>query len=84
MDIEVHASGACVYDYLEVAYGSYTWKFCGKRENLQLRSDGKSMRIKFHTDNLGTAKGFIAKWEEEEGIFIHLSFSTQHHFLLFS
>ena len=22
------------------------------------------MRIKFHTDNLGTAKGFIAKWEE--------------------
>ena len=67
MDIEEHSTGACIYDFLEVAYGSYTWRYCGKRENLQLRSDGKSMRIKFHTDNLGTANGFVARWEVEKG-----------------
>ena len=68
MDIESHASGACIYDYLQISFLEFSWKFCGQSNPGQFRGNpGAPFRITFHTDNLGTAPGFFAKWKEVEG-----------------
>ena len=66
-DLEAHESGACVYDYLEISYGSFSWKYCGDKVPQPFLSSGSSMRVKFHTDNIGAKTGFLLKWEELEG-----------------
>ena len=68
MNIESHSSGACVFDYLQISFQEFSWKFCGQSNPGQFRGNpGAPFRITFHTDNLGTAPGFFAKWTEVEG-----------------
>ena len=54
----------CVYDYVEVSYGSYSEKFCGDTVPEVITSCGSSMVIKFHSDGATTGAGFRAEWEE--------------------
>ena len=56
-----------MYDYLEISFGSFTWKYCGDQVPQPLISSGPSMKIKFHSDNIGSKTGFLFKWEELEG-----------------
>ena len=56
-----------MYDYLEISFGSYTWKYCGDKLPQPLISSGRSMRVSFHSDNIGAKTGFLLKWEELEG-----------------
>ena len=64
--------GGCVYDYLEISFDDYSWKYCGNGSNSFIPdhfiSSGSSMTIKFHSDRLGTKPGFFARWEEIQGI----------------
>ena len=59
-----------MYDYLEISYGSFSWKYCGDQVPPLLISSGKSMRVKFHSDNIGAKTGFLLKWEELEGNYL--------------
>ena len=55
----------CVYDYVEVSYGSHSDKFCGDRVPEAIISCGSSsMVIKFHSGSDITRAGFRAVWEE--------------------
>ena len=65
--IEAHESGACIFDYLEVSYNSYSWKYCGHNTPGPIISSGGSMKVTFHSDLLEADTGFIARWEEVEG-----------------
>ena len=65
-NIESHSYGACIYDFLEITFDSFSWKYCGSIIPGPFTSTG-TMVVKFHTDRLGTAQGFIAKWEEVQG-----------------
>ena len=56
-----------MYDYLEISYGSFSWKYCGDKVPPPLISSGTSMRVKFHSDNIGAKTGFLFKWEKLEG-----------------
>ena len=68
MDIESHPTGACVYDYVEVDQGTFTWRFCGSILPLEsVISSGPAMTLRFHSDYTGTKPGFLAKWEEIKG-----------------
>ena len=67
LDLEAHESGACVYDYLEIFFNSFSWKYCGDKIPPPFISSGTSMRVKFHSDNIGAKTGFLFKWEELEG-----------------
>ena len=58
-----------MYDYLEISYGSFSWKYCGDQVPPPIISSGLSMRVKFHSDNIGAKTGFLFKWEELEGDF---------------
>ena len=70
--IEAHESGACIFDYLEVSYNSYSWKYCGQDTPGPIISSGGSMKVTFHSDLLEADTGFIARWEELEGELICL------------
>ena len=63
-EIEAHNSGACIYDYVEISCESFIWKYCGKNIPGPFISSGTSMNIKFHSDLLGSGRGFLAKWTE--------------------
>ena len=68
IDIESHATGACVYDYIEVDQGTFTWRFCGSIVPPEpVISVGPSMTLRFQSDHIGTKTGFLAKWEEISG-----------------
>ena len=68
MDIESHPTGACVYDYVEVDQGTFTWRFCGSIiPSESVISSGPAMTLRFHSDYTGTKPGFLAKWEEVKG-----------------
>ena len=54
----------CIYDYVEVFYGSYNEKFCGDTVPEVITSCGSSITIKFHSDGYVTRTGFRAEWEE--------------------
>ena len=55
----------CVYDYVEVSYGSHSDKFCGDRVPEAIISCGSSsMVIKFHSGSDITRAGFRAVWEQ--------------------
>ena len=58
-----------MYDYLEITYGSFSWKYCGEKAPPPFISSGTSMTVRFHTDNLGARSGFFLRWEELEGAF---------------
>ena len=62
--LEAHESGACIYDYVEVSFDSFSWKFCGRNAPGPFLTSGPSMTVRFHSDNLGAETGFLAKWEE--------------------
>ena len=66
-NIEAHRSGACLFDFLEVDFGTFSWRFCGTEIPPPITSSGPSMRVKFHSDSRTTAPGFLAKWEEVNG-----------------
>ena len=65
--MEEHESGACIYDYVDVSFDSFSWKYCGHNISKTLVSSGTSMTVRFHSDNLGAETGFLAKWEEVAG-----------------
>ena len=55
----------CVYDYVEVSYGSHSEKLCGDIVPETITScGGRSMVIKFHSNSRTTGAGFRAAWEE--------------------
>ena len=55
----------CVYDYVEVSYGSHSEKFCGDIVPETITScGGSSIVIKFHSDSDITGAGFRAQWLE--------------------
>ena len=58
--------GACIYDYIEISYEGFSWKYCGDGSNIQkpFISSGSTMTIKFHSDSDVSGTGFFAKWEE--------------------
>ena len=70
LDLEAHESGACVYDYLEIFFNSFSWKYCGDKAPPPFISSGTSMRVKFHSDNIGAKTGFLLKWKELEGNYL--------------
>ena len=65
--IEAHTSGACLFDFLEIDFGTFSWRYCGNDIPPPITSSGPSMRVKFHSDARITAPGFLAKWEEVNG-----------------
>ena len=66
-NLEAHESGACIYDYVEVSFDSFSWKFCGRNGPGPFLTTGTNMTVRFHSDNLGAETGFLAKWEEING-----------------
>ena len=54
----------CLYDYVEVSYGSYSERFCGDTVPEVITSCGSSVVIKFYSDRYITGAGFRAEWEE--------------------
>ena len=64
---------ACIYDYIEISFGDFQWKYCGNGSTVFIPdhfiSSGSSMTIKFHSDRLGTKPGFFATWEEVQGMY---------------
>ena len=58
--------GACIYDYIEISYEGFSWKYCGDGSNIQkpFISSGSTMTIKFHSDSDVSGTGFFATWEE--------------------
>ena len=66
-NIEAHTSGACLFDFLEIDFGTFSWRYCGNEIPPPITSSGPSMRVKFHSDARITAPGFLAKWEEVNG-----------------
>ena len=80
IDIESHVYGGCVYDYLEISFDDYSWKYCGNGSNSFIPdhfiSSGSSMTIKFHSDRLGTKPGFFARWEEIKGMYSKIIYNV--------
>ena len=66
-NIEAHSTGGCVFDFLEISFGTFSWRYCGTEIPPPITSSGPSMRVKFHSDSRITAPGFLAKWEEVNG-----------------
>ena len=67
-NLESHPSGACVFDYLEISYSSFSWRYCGSSIPGPITSSGPSLTVRFHTDTRITSSGFLAKWEEVNGM----------------
>ena len=59
-DIEDHAS--CIYDYVEVSYGSYSERFCGTSIPGPFTSTGRTLTVRIHTDDSVVKGGFSAVW----------------------
>ena len=59
-DIEDHAS--CIYDYVEVSYGSYSERFCGTSIPGPFTSTGRTLTVRIHTDGTVVGRGFSAVW----------------------
>ena len=77
LDIEYfELFGACVYDYLEISYEGFSWKYCGDGSSIQepFISSGPTMTIKFHSDFDVSKTGFFATWEEINGKPFTISF----------
>ena len=56
-----------MFDFLEISFGTFSWRFCGTEIPPPITSSGPSMRVKFHSDSRTTASGFLAKWVEVNG-----------------
>ena len=71
-DIEEYDSRLtdCVYDWVEVYYGSYSEKFCGSSIPGPFTSTGPTMRVKMHTDGSVTRTGFRALWGDLSNLFL--------------
>ena len=63
-NIESHPFGGCVFDYVEISYDSFSWRYCGSAIPGPFTSTGSSLTVRFHTDEKDTSSGFLAKWEE--------------------
>ena len=59
-DVEYHSR--CGYDWVEVSYGSYSEKFCGRSNPGPVTSTGPTMTVRMHTDGSATRSGFMAVW----------------------
>ena len=59
-DVEYHSR--CGYDWVEVSYGSYSEKFCGRSNPGPVTSTGPTMTVRMHTDSSVTRTGFRAVW----------------------
>ena len=62
IELEFEDDPTCVYDWVEVSYGSYREKFCGSSNPGQLNSTGPTMTVRMHTDSSVTRTGFRAVW----------------------
>ena len=72
MDIETvyfDLYGACIFDYVEISFGSFKWRYCGDGSGLpeHFISTGSSMSSRFRSDFSFSKTGFLAKWEEVNG-----------------
>ena len=74
MDIEAPSPyyssyDACIFDYVEITFGVFNWKYCGNGTDLPeyILSTGSSMTIRFRSDLQTTKTGFMAKWEAVYG-----------------
>ena len=63
-NIESHPFGGCVFDFVEISYTSFSWRYCGSTIPGPFTSSGPSLTVRFHTDEKYTSSGFLAKWEE--------------------
>ena len=77
-NLEYHSR--CVYDYVEVSFGTFKEKYCGPNssgfyyngngDNIGTSlpgpfiSTGKTMKVRFRTDAYVTGTGFKADWNE--------------------
>ena len=64
-DLEDHSR--CRYDWVEMSYGSYSKKFCGRSNPGQVTSTGRTMTVRMHTDGSVTRTGFRAVWTSSVG-----------------
>ena len=60
---DIEYDSTCAYDWVEVSYGSYSEKFCG-RSIPSFTSTGQTMTVRFQTDNSVVDLGFSAVWTE--------------------
>ena len=74
MDIEAPSPyyssyDACIFDYVEITFGVFNWKYCGNGTDIQdyILSSGSSMTFRFYSDWQTTKTGFFAKWEAVSG-----------------
>ena len=65
-DLEDHSR--CRYDWVEMSYGSYSKKFCGRSNPGQVTSTGRTMAVRMHTDGSVTRTGFRAVWTASKSI----------------
>ena len=65
-DVEYHSR--CGYDWVEVSYGSYSEKFCGRSNPGPVTSTGPTMTVRMHTDYSVTRTGFRAEWTASKSI----------------
>ena len=58
-DLEEHPD--CVWDWVEVSYGSISQKFCGSTVPEPINSTSY-IKVKIHSDSSVTGAGFSASW----------------------
>ena len=65
-DFQVEAETNCGYDYVEVfdTNGKSLKKLCGSTKPAKITSTGKTMKVKFHSDDYANMKGFSATWKK--------------------
>ena len=59
--------GECLYDYVQISYGSVEEKYCGSDLPEPIISSGNTMTVTFVSDGSVEFTGFSATWEAVDG-----------------